>query len=78
MSAQPQVPLELVRFNLTSEEIALFQEHKAEWQAANRADRRKIASQVYEDLKKNNPVWTEADRKLKKEVGSITHMRIRG
>lgn len=70
MSAQHQVPLELIRFKLTSEEITLFLEHKAEWQAANRADRRKIASRVYEDLKKNNPFWTEADKKLKKEVGS--------
>jgi hypothetical protein len=75
MSPEIQVPLELIRFKLSLEDIELLQEHKAEWQAANRTDRQSIATRVYGALKKRNPLWTEEDRKLKKEVCFTTTFR---
>jgi hypothetical protein len=69
MPANTQILLDLVRFKFTPEELAVLAENKAEWQEANRTDRRAIAGRVYQDLKKTNPQWSPEDRDLKKEVG---------
>jgi hypothetical protein len=68
LSAKTQVPLELVRFKLSLDIINQLLANRDAWQAGNRAEWHKIASKVYNDLKRTNPQWTEADWKLKKEV----------
>jgi hypothetical protein len=68
LSAETQVPLELVRFKLSPDIINQLLANRDAWRAGNRAERQKIAGKVYNDLKRTNPQWTEADRKLKKEV----------
>lgn len=68
MAPETHVPLELVRFKLSAGDIDELLAHKDEWQAGDREERRKIAGRIYNGLKQNNPQWTEADQKLKKEV----------
>jgi hypothetical protein len=77
MPAENAVPIELLQFKLTSEELQLLLQHKEEWQGADRTERRRIAECVYMNLKKNNPDWTEDDRKLKKEVSTIQSRMLR-
>lgn len=71
MAAQINVPLELIRFKLTPEDIALFTEHKQEWQDADRKQRQVIAGKVYVKWKASNTHWNTDDKKLKKEVWSL-------
>jgi len=73
MTPETHVPIELVQFRLTPEDIQVLLEHRDEWQAADRLERRKIAGKVYSDIKKNSQ-WIESDRKLKKEVGHLLTM----
>lgn len=68
MSAEAQVPVELARFKFSPDHINDLEEKRDVWRSANRAERQKIAGNVYNSLKKKNPQWTEEDRKLKKEV----------
>jgi superfamily I DNA and/or RNA helicase len=76
MAEENAVPIELLRFKLTSEELQLLLQHKEEWQGASRTERRRIAERVYSNLKKKNPDWTEDDRKLKKEVSTIQSRKL--
>jgi hypothetical protein len=72
--AETHVPLELVRFKLTADDIKELVAQRDEWRAGSREERRKIAGEVYNGLKKKNPQWTEADRKLKKEVSPLLRL----
>lgn len=71
MAAQAKVPVELIRYKLTLEDIALFTEHKQEWQDADRKQRQVIASKVYVKWKASNSHWDNEEKKLKKEVWSL-------
>jgi hypothetical protein len=68
LSAETQVPLELVQFKLSPDIINQLLANGDAWRAGNRAEWQKIAGKVYNNLKSTNPQWTEADQKLKKEV----------
>jgi len=62
---------EAIQFKFTPEELTLLEQQKLQWQAADRKERRIIASDVYEALKKTNPGWDTATKKLKKQVCSL-------
>jgi hypothetical protein len=68
MATETNLPLELIRFKFTPEDLEFLSEHKEEWQAATRTERSKIALSVYEALKKQNKNWTGEEKKLKKDV----------
>jgi hypothetical protein len=70
MSDETNVPVELLRFNFTPEDLTLLAEYKEEWQLANRTKRSQIATRAFQDMKKANKNWKDADKKLKKDVGS--------
>jgi len=73
MAPETHVPIELVQFQLTPEDIQVLLEHRDEWQAADHLEQCKVAGKVYSDIKKNSQ-WIESDQKLKKEVGHLLTM----
>jgi hypothetical protein len=62
---------EAVQFNFSDAELELMQDRKPEWQAAPKKQRRQIAAEVYDDMKKTNPQWEKEERKLKKRVSLL-------
>ena len=73
MAAQINVPLELIQYKLTLEDIVLFMEHKQEWQDADWKKWQVITSKVYVQWKAGNTHWNNDEKKLKKEVWSLLH-----
>ena len=67
MVTETNLPLELIRFKFTPEDLEFLSEHKEEWQAATRMERSQIATCVYEAMKKENMNWTPEEKKLKKD-----------
>lgn len=61
-----------INYNFTEEELAVLEQHKQEWQDADRPQRRVIATKVYSSMKKKNPDWDVATKKLRKEVSTMT------
>jgi hypothetical protein len=62
------VPIELIHFKFTEEDLENLLETKEEWQAATRTERAQIATRVYEGMKKANKHWTAEEKKLRKDV----------
>ena len=55
-------------YSFNDEEAALLGKRRLEWQAADRPQRRVIATEVYEFMKKQNPEWDKSTKKVKKDV----------
>jgi hypothetical protein len=68
MSDEINVPLELLRFNFTPDDLELLGEYKEEWQAGNRTECSQIATRAFQDMKKANKSWNDTDKKLKKDM----------
>jgi hypothetical protein len=68
MSAEAHVPLELVQFKLTKEDLEILEGRKEEWRTGDRSQRNKIAQKVYDEMKKQNPQWSREDKDLRKKV----------
>ena len=68
MSAEAHVPLELVQFKLTKEDLEILEGRKEEWWTGDRSQQNKIAQKVYDEMKKKNPQWSREDKDLRKKV----------
>ena len=68
MSAEAHVPLELVQFKLTKEDLEILEGRKEEWRTGDRSQQNKIAQKVYDEMKKQNPQWSREDKDLRKKV----------
>ena len=68
MSAEAHVPLELVQFKLTKEDLEILEGRKEEWQTEDHSQWNKIAQKVYDEMKKKNLQWSREDKDLRKKV----------
>jgi hypothetical protein len=68
MSAEAHVPLELVQFKLTKEDLEILEGRMEEWRTGDRSQWNKIAQKVYDEMKKQNPQWSREDKDLRKKV----------
>jgi len=67
-TVENNVPLELIPFKFSPDDLEFLSQYKKEWQDATRTERSKIATRAFHDMKKVNPDWMDANKKLKKDV----------